>query len=164
MQTPILGGSSRVRSVNAADNTMINLFPEIIPDGGKNAAFLSRAPGLRLLATVGNGPIRGLWSYQGTAYVVSGNYLYSVDSNWASTLIGYVGGVGSVSMADNGTQLFIAANPQGYIYNRLTSVFQEITDPDFPGAQIVGYLDGFFVFTQPHSQQFWVTSLLEGTE
>jgi hypothetical protein len=66
-------------------------------------------------------------------------------------------------MADNGTQLFIAANPLGYIYNASTDVFQQITDPDFPGAGTVGYIDGYFVFNEPNSQKIWVTSLLDGT-
>jgi hypothetical protein len=66
-------------------------------------------------------------------------------------------------MADNGTQLFIAADPQGYIYNSSTDVFQQITDPDFPGAVTVGYIDGYFVFNEPNSQKIWVTQLLDGT-
>jgi hypothetical protein len=45
MHTPILGSSYVVRSVNAADNRMVNLFPEIIPEAGKEPAFLNRAPG-----------------------------------------------------------------------------------------------------------------------
>lgn len=163
MQSPILGGSYRTRSVNAADARMVNLYPEIVPEGGKSPAFLQRAPGLRLLATIGSGPIRGMWAYGGSGYVVSGNELYSVDQNWNATLVGVVAGMGPVSMADNGTQLFIACNPRGFIYNRLTNVLQEITDPDFAGAEIVGYIDGFFVFTQPDSQIFWSTSILDGT-
>jgi hypothetical protein len=65
-------------------------------------------------------------------------------------------------MADNGTQLFIAANGPGYIYNNTTNVFQQITDPDFPGAVTVGYLDGYFVFNEPNSQRIWITALLDG--
>jgi hypothetical protein len=50
-----------------------------------------------------------------------------------------------------------------YIYNVSTLVFGQITDVDFPGAGSVGYLDGYFVFNEPDSQKFWVTSLLDGT-
>jgi hypothetical protein len=67
-----------------------------------------------------------------------------------------------VSIADNGTQVFIAANGPSYIYNNTTNVFQQITDPDFPGAVSVGYLDGYFVFNEPNSQRLWITSLLDG--
>jgi hypothetical protein len=63
MKTPILGSAYVARSVNAADNRMVNLFPEIVPEGGKEPAFLQRAPGLTALATIGIGPIRGLWTY-----------------------------------------------------------------------------------------------------
>jgi hypothetical protein len=165
VKSPILGGSYVARSVNAADNRMVNLFPEAVPEGsgGKEAGFLLRCPGLRLLATVGSGPIRGLWVTNGIAYVVSGSEFYSLDTDWVSTLIGTVSGSGPVSMADNGTQLFIACNPDGYIYNVSTAVFGQITDVDFPGAGSVGYLDGYFVFNEPDSQKFWVTSLLDGT-
>ena len=163
MKTPILGSAYVARSVNAADNRMVNLFPEIVPEGGKEPAFLQRAPGLTLLATLGNGPIRGLWTYGNYGYAVSGNTLYRIDSSWNAVAKGTVGGSGPVSMADNGTQLFIAANPQGYIYNVNTDVFQQITDPDFPGAGTVGYIDGYFVFNEPGTQKIWVTSLLDGT-
>lgn len=162
MKTPILGQSYVVRSVNAADARMVNLFPEVLTEG-KEAAWLQRAPGLRLLATVGVGPIRGLWTFNNVGYVVSGNRLYSIDTNWNSTLLGTVGGSGPVSMSDNGTQLFIACNPLGYIYNSNTNVFAQITDPDFPGAVTVGYIDGYFVFNEPNSQRIWITSLLDGT-
>lgn len=163
MKSPILGSSYVARSVNAADNRMVNLFPEAIPEGGKEAAFLQRAPGLRLLATAGNGPIRGLWQVKDYLYVASGNSLYKVSKSWAATRIGDITGTGSVSMSDNGTQLFVACNPDGYIYNTNTQEFKQITDPDYPGAVTVGYLDGYFVFNEPDSQKFWVTSLLDGS-
>ncbi len=163
MKTPILGSAYVARSVNAADNQMINLFPELVPEGGKEPAFLQRAPGLRLLATLGNGPVRGLWAYGGYGYAVSGNKLYQIDTTWTAVEKGTVAGSGPVSMVDNGTQLFIAAGATGYIYNASTDVFAQITDPDFPGAVTVGFIDGYFVFNEPNSQKFWVTELLDGT-
>ena len=163
MKTPILGSAYVARSVNAAANRLVNLFPESIPEGGKEAAFFSRCPGLRLLCTAGTGPIRGLWQFGGFGYAVSGVELYKVSSSWATTLLGTVDGTGPVSMSDNGTQLFVACNPSGYIYNAQTDTFQKITDPDFPGAVTVCYLDGYFLFNEPNSQKIWITSLLDGT-
>jgi hypothetical protein len=163
LKTPILGSAYVARSVNAADNQCINLFPEIVPEGGKEPAFLQRAPGLVRLATLGAGPIRGLWQFGSYGYAVSGNTLYRIDSNWSATAKGTVAGTGPVSMSDNGTQLFVAANPNGYIYNVDTDVFAQITDVDFPGAVTVGFIDGYFVFNEPNSQRIWVTQLLDGT-
>ncbi len=191
MKTPILGSSYVIRSVNAADNQMINLYPEVVPEGGKEPAYLQRCPGLLFRKTVGTGPIRGLWTLGDYLYVVSGNEFYKLDRNYnftglnqllmedggfilleddetillengLSSYVGLISGTGPVSMADNGTQIFIAANPDGYIYNSVTDAFQQITDPDFPGAVTVGYLDGYFVFNEPNSQRVWVTSLLDG--
>lgn len=163
MKTPILGASYVTRSVNAADNRMVNLFPEVIPDGGKEPGYLQRAPGLRLLAQVGAGPIRGLWQYGDYAYVVSGTEFYRLDSNWNYTFIGSVTGTGQVSMADNGRQLFIACNPDGFIYDNVFEELAQITDVDFAGAVTVGYLDGYFIFNQPNSQIFWTSEILDGT-
>ena len=166
MKTPILGSSYVARSINAADARMVNLFPEIVPEAGKEPAFLNRAPGLNLLNTIGTGPIRGLWAFSsndGTGFVVSGTQLFKIDNAYAATLIGNVSGTGPVSMADNGTQLFIACNGPSFIYNANTNAFGQITDPDFPGAVTVAYLDGYFVFNEPNSQRMWVTALLDGT-
>jgi hypothetical protein len=191
MKTPILGSSYVIRSVNAADNRMVNLYPEVIPEGGKEPAYLQRCPGLSFIKTVGTGPIRGLWTLGDYLYVVSGNEFYKLDRNYnftglnqllmedggfilleddetillengLSSYVGLISGTGPVSIADNGTQIFIAANPDGYIYNSVTDAFQQITDPDFPGAVTVGYLDGYFVFNEPNSQRVWVTQLLDG--
>ena len=167
MKTPILGSAYVTRSVNAADNRMVNLFPEIIPEGGKEPAFLNRAPALKFLASVGTGPVRGLWVLKADptrAFVVSGNEFYEINSSYTATLRGTVAGLGPVSMADNGDQIFIAANPKGYIFNTSTNVFAEITDPDFPGAVTVGYLNSYFVFNPPNSQKFYITQLLDGSQ
>ena len=163
MKTPILGQAYTVRTVNEADNRLVNMFLEVVPNEGLEPGFLSTAPGLRRVATIGTGPIRGLWTYGGYGYVVSGSQLYKLTSTYSATLLGTISGTGPVSMADNGTQLFIAANPDGYIYNASTDVFQKITDEDFPGAVTVSFLDGYFVFNKPDSQQFYITGIYDGT-
>jgi len=166
MKSPILGSSYVARSVNAADSRMVNLFPEVVPEGGIEPAFLNRAPGLKLLNAVGSGPVRGLWAFSSNntdAFVVSGTELYKINTSYVATKLGNVSGTGPVSMADNGTQLFIACNGPSYIYNNTTSTFGQITDPDFPGAVTVAYIDGYFVFNEPNSQKMWVTVLLDGT-
>jgi hypothetical protein len=162
MRSPILGSSYVIRSPNAADNRMVNLYPEVVAEGGLEAAYLQRAPGLKFLSTVGTGPIQGLWSNGNTGYVVSGQQFYSVTAAGVPTLVGTVENTGPVSMADNGTQLFIAADPKGYIYNFDTNVLAEITDEDFAGSSTVAYLDGYFVFSEPNSQRIWVTTLFDG--
>lgn len=167
MKTPILGSSYVARSVNAADNRMVNLFPEVIPEGGKEPGFLNRAPGLNFLQTIGTGPIRGLWAHQtngSSFFVVSGTEVYQLTSMTGTPVkLGNVAAGGPVSIADNGTQIFFACNGPSYIFNQSTQTFKQITDPDFPGAVTVAYLDGYFVFNEPNSQRIWVTQLLDGS-
>jgi hypothetical protein len=144
---------------------MVNLFPEVLPEdaGGKTSAFLQRAPGLRSLATIGTGPIRGLHSYGDYMYVVSGTTLYRVDTSYNAIVLGTVANDGPVSMADNGNQLFVACNGPSFIYNATTQAFGQITDPDFTGALTVSYLDGYFIYIEPNSQLVWSTAILDGT-
>jgi len=166
MKSQILGQSYVARSINAADDVMINLFPEATPNEGKENGFLNRTPGLRKIATVGRGPIRALWTQQtnaNNAYVVSGNEVFKIDKGYLPVKLGNIAGSGPVSIADNGTQLFFAANPEGYIYNITTNTYTQITDVDFPGAVTVGYLDGYFVFNEPNSQKIWVTEIFDGS-
>lgn len=164
MKSPILGSTYVARSVNAADAKMVNLFPEVIPEGGKEPAFLQRTPGLVAKVTLGLGDeaVRGMWVVGAYLYAVCGNTFYKIDSSYVATAKGTVAGTGPVSMTDNGTQVIVAANGPGYIYNVTTDVFSAITDPDYPGAVTVGYLDGYFVFNQPDSQLIWVTTLFDG--
>jgi len=162
MKTPILGSSYVTRSPNAADARMVNLYPEIIPEGGKEAAWLQRAPGLRFLANVGSGPIRGLWAYGNYGYVVSGNGLYRVDISWHPTYLGAVAGTGQVNLSNNNTQVYVAAGANGYIYDTSSNTFSQITSANFFGAVGVGYLDGYFVYNQPGTQNFWVSNLQDG--
>lgn len=142
---------------------MVNLFPEMIAEGGKEPAFLNRCPGLRLETVVGVGPIRGLWTFDNNLYVASGNTLYKLDSTYTVTTLGLLANDGPVSMADDGIHLMVACNGPSFVYNADTDAYGEITDPDFPGALTVSYLDGYFVFIEPNSQRVWTTTLLDPT-
>lgn len=159
MHSPILGQSYVARSINAADNRLVNLFPEAIPDGGKEAGFLNRAPGLQFLQTVGTGPIRALWAHQTNGsdfYVVSGIQVFKLTSTSATPqLLGTVSGTGPVSIADNGATIFFACNGPSYTYFEPTGEFNQITDANFPGAVTVAYIDNLFVFNEPNSQRIY---------
>ena len=159
MNTPILGSSYVARSINAADNRCVTLFPEAIPEGGKTAGFLNRAPGLEFLQTVGTGPIRALWAHQTSGsdfYVVSGTEVYKLTSMTGTPVkIGDVSGTGPVSIADNGAVLFFACNGPSYTWYEPTNEFNQITDVNFPGAVTVSYLDTQFIFNEPNSQRIW---------
>ena len=165
MKTPILGSSYVARSVNAAANRCVNLFAEAVPEGGKEAAFFSRCPGLRLITTIGTGPIRGLWQFGGFAYVASGTTLYKVNSAWSASVIGTITGTGQVSMANSATQLWIACNPDAFVYTVDTGTFQQLADSItniFDGAGTVSYMDEFFLFNKPDTDEIYASNNADG--
>ena len=64
---------------------------------------------------------------------------------------------GPVSIADNGTIAAIVDGNYGYTMNLATSVVELITSESFNGgANIVQFLDGYFVFNRPNTQVFLV--------
>jgi len=169
MKSPILGAAYVARSINAADNRLINMYPESTPDGGKTAAYFQRVPGIVTAYNFGGtGSVRGMWVAKNVLYLVVGSRFIAVaglgtPSSSTTTISTNISGTGPVSMVDNGSQVFIATNPDGYIYNINTTAFAKIGDPDFPGAVTVGYINGYFVFNEPNSQRVWVTELFDGS-
>lgn len=177
MKSPILGSAYTAISVNAADNRMVNLYPEMVPEGGKEPAFLMKREGLTFRAfadgsaAVANSPIRGMiatydLSTTGTPpvlYVVCGSNVYSATDYSTWTNLGAITGTDSVSIASSGTELFIATSAgDGYIVNIAANTLTQITDLDFPGARQVTYLNGRFVFCNCEDQKVWCTDLLAG--
>lgn len=126
--------------------------------------ILLGTPGLLLLATIGTGPIRGLYTTTtGVLYAVSGNTLYSLSSIWGQTVIGTLQtNSGPVSMTDNGPtagSLFICDGANGYSVTLSTNAFAQITAADWVGSNLVTFQDGYFIFAQPNTAQFYLSDL-----
>jgi len=169
MKSPILGQAYVARSLNFAANELVNLYPEIAPGDAKDVASFFRCPGQVIRATITGqtgSEVRGLWVMKDYAFAVCGNGFFRVDSDFAVTQVTgvNVSGTGPVSMADNGTQIFIACNPDGYIYDYDAQTLTQITDEDFLGAVNVGYLAGSFLYNVPDSQLFQWTAITNGTD
>lgn len=127
---------------------LLNLFAERAQTGAQSPVLILGRWGLKPWGTAGGGPIRGSSDMGGVLYVVSGDKLYSVDSDGDATEIGTVAGTGFVTMANNGAQLAIATGTawvdyikgfflwgwrgegKAYLYNVTTAAFGEISDTD----------------------------------
>ena len=128
-------------------------------------------PGTRLLvapATPAAG--RGLyWGNNGTLYYCCGATLYSVSSAWVLTALGTIdAGTTPVSMADNGTTLVLVdGTANGYQVALATNAFSPISEANnappspqvyaFYGADRNDMIDGFMVFNQPGTRNFYAT-------
>lgn len=155
-----IGPSYTLQSVNVDCQRTVNWYPEINELGtGKEreVAALVPTPGLRLLVTVGTGPIRGIWrASNDQLFVVSANKLYRISSSWVATELGTITSEsGPVSISDNGTYVVVVDGTYGYTWNLDTSTFAQISDPDFLSADQVTYQDGYFIFNKAGDEVFF---------
>ena len=159
MRIPLASHSYQARSKPLSAQRLVNLYPEPQPSDAKSPLVLYGTPGLKLFGTAGAGPTRGIHDMANVLYVISGDTLYSVDSVGTGTSLGTIPGTGTVSMADNGSQLIIINSlNDGYVWNGSTLV--QITDVDWPGAGSVAYLDGYGIFTNPNQTGQWFISAI----
>lgn len=140
----------------------VNLYPELLEHRGRTETALRGTLGLSSWSTVGDGPIRGMAKLDGTLYAVSGTELYSIDSTGTETLIGTIAGTGRVGMAINANSELIIVNgtATGYLY---TGSLAEIADADFPGGDVVHFLDNYFIVNDPDTRTFYISAASDGS-
>jgi hypothetical protein len=168
----LTGGAYQAHSVIASAQRSVNLFSEPIPE---NLTEPSKAtdyptPGLRLLGTIGTGPIRGIrQGTNGNVYVVSGSEVYSVNTtSWVGTSLGSItaGLTTPVSMCDNTLDMVIVdGTANGWMINLAANTMAPLVDStgSFVGADKVDYLDTFLIFNKPGTPQFYWTGSLATT-
>jgi len=160
---PLFGLGNSGKSVNVNAQERLNLYAEVNADPEKSGITLFPTPGLEVFVDLGGNPIRGLWELRGYMYAVCGPTMYRIAPDGTMTNHGLLlTASGRVSIADNGTQIMIADNPNGYIFNVDTLVFEQITDPDFPGAETVTFQNQLFIVNQPDTGRFYVSDLADG--
>lgn len=167
MQIPFVSGAYTARSTNIAADRCVNLYPEIAgTSDAKSVVALIGCPGSRLIVAIpGTGEIRGEYVPSvGDAIVVRGGSVYRLSSAWVETFVGtLLTSTGRVSISDNGTVACIVDGTYGYIVTLATNAFAQITDPAFLPADIVDYIDGYFIFNRSGTQQFFISELLGTT-
>lgn len=153
---PFGTGSYRLRSLPLSAQRLVNCYLEQAPPQAKTFAAVIQAEGIKDYATVGSGSTRGGIVVNGVFYAVVGEVLYRIPESGAPFALGEVQGTAYVDMAGDETHLMLVTSGQGYYWNGTT--VQKITDPDFPGAEWVEVIDGYFVIGAPHSGQFYISA------
>ena len=167
MQLPILGAgiSGRSRAVSAQKRQ--NLFLEIKSEKDKSTLVAYGTPGLKYFTTLGASATRGIWWFQALnrLYAVSYNQLVEIAPDGTVTNRGtLLTTSGTVSMADNGTQLMIVDGANGYILSMVDGSLNRITSDAFPGANTVTFQDGYFICNNPGTGQWFISALYDGTD
>lgn len=164
MRLPLIGGSYTSRSIIASAQRCINLYPELNRKDALTPVTHYQRPGLRPVATIGQGPIRSLYrSSAGAGYAISGSEVYRIFWDWTTKKIGNVTANRSnpCSMIDNGFggQVFIVdGSSNGWIIDQVggDDVMTQLNDPTgtFVGADRVDFIDTFIVYNVPGTPFF----------
>ena len=155
------GGAYQNKSVIAANQAAINIYPEINPEASQSPVPVThyQTPGLDLLiGGIALSTVRCTYtSSKGVLYTVIGQTVFLVDSGWSLTALGSVGsGSTPVSMADNGLVIIIVDNTSmGYAINMATNQYGTISSNFFFGGTTVKYINTYFVFNQPNTNIFY---------
>lgn len=161
---PFIGGSYSSRSKKINCERTVNLYPELETPTSKTPTALLPTPGKVLFTNVGTGGIRGMFRFDAArSIVVSGTSVILLRADGTSVPLGTcTAGSTPVSMASNGSKVVLVmggAGSKGYIIDPVALTFNEITDPDYLGADKVDFLDGRFVFNVSGTGKFQYTPL-----
>lgn len=160
MRVSLLGGTYQARSIIANAQRCVNLYPETNQQDAPVPITHYPTAGLALLAADTQAGWRCLYrASNGALYGVVAQNVYSLDGNWTRTLLGTITSVQTpVSMIDNGLVIVVVdGTPNGYSINMGTNQFLLITDAAFYGADRADYIDTFFVFNKPGTNQMYAS-------
>lgn len=167
MKFPLVGKPYQGRSSIASAQRRINLFAENNADAAQSPFPFTEylTPGSLLFSAAivpaqTNGEVRCMYRTSvGTAYVVVGSTVYFLSSNSALTFVGSIPDRQSqVYMSDNGLAVVLVDGTSiGYAIDIVLNTFAPIIDPSFLGADFVCFLQTFFVFNRPGTNQFYIS-------
>jgi hypothetical protein len=161
-----------MRSINIDCQRSVNFYVDVdeLGTGGEGEKLsLIGTPGLTApLVTLPTSPIRAIYTAtNGTLYACAGNTLYMVTLTlgvWAYTVVGTIASSnGTVSMVDNGIAIMLVDGTDGWYSTLGSTTLTKIVDPLWAGANQVILADGFFVFNQPNSFEFYFSQSLSTT-
>lgn len=158
---PLTMASYTAPSLIASAQRCVNLYPEANPPDSPAPFTFYGTPGRVLWSTVpGYGGMRAMYeTSNGVLFVVRGASLlrYSAGSWLPVAMLATT--TGPVYAADNGVvAVFVDGTMNAPTVNLSTFVTSAMSGAGWYGASFVDFLDGFFIFNKPGSQQFYITS------
>ena len=160
-----VGPTYALNDVDAAAQRCVNLFPQVIEVGNEPQKIILRGtPGLAAFATAYSGqPVRGMIDIgDGRMLVVAGQYVRTIGTDGTVTAIGtLISTSGVVNMASNGQEIMLVDGAYGYYFTIATDTLTQIADADFPGGYVVVFLDGYFLVSDPDTQNIYISGLYD---
>lgn len=164
-QVKAVGPSYQLADRKSASQRSINLYMRQVEGLGEDKqVVLDGAPGFKERVTL-PADIRGQHNAEGVWYVVAGEFLYRVTpSNGSYVSIGrLVTDTGTVSMAHGTGQLAIVDGQFLYVLDLVEGTFTRVGASGWRGSDHVDYVDGYFVFVAPDTEQFYISAIEDAT-
>jgi hypothetical protein len=161
-KTKIPSQSYQNRSLPVSAERLVNMYFEKASPTSKSEFVIHGSCGLKAFTDLGtNAPVYGIHAFGNYVYAVSDNKVYKVDSLGGSTLIGSLsaGTYNNVQIVDNGVDVVVLNNQTGVAHIVTETTVTEITNPDFKSASSVTYLDGYLIFSEAGTSQFFISGL-----
>lgn len=163
MQVELLGKPYVGKSLIASGQEAINLYAESNAGDAQAPVRVTYYPtpgSLTYVNSLLELPTRATYRTSiGTAYVVIGSRFYFLTDIQTLVLIGFIADRPSqVIMADNGLVTVLTDGVNGYVVDMESNYFAQILDPNFYGASYAAFLDTFFIFNRPATNQFYITT------
>lgn len=156
---PCVGPSYALADRKSAVQRSVNMYlREIEGLGEDKQAVLVSAPGLVQHLDLG-ATIRGSYATDTRWFVVAGSTLYELTSGAAVSRGSLLTTEGYVSMRHGRDQLVLVDGTNGYVLNLSNNAVGQITDTDWRGSNWVDELDGYFVFVDPDTDQFYISAI-----
>lgn len=151
----------RHRSLPVSAQRVINWMAEAQPADAKARVVTLPTPGVVQFTNMPQGPIRGMQTMAGKLFVVAHTSVHRVDANGTFTTLGTIDDGGPVSMDENGTQCIIVVpeTNKAWIATTTAATLTQITDPDFGTPISVTVIDGYAVFAQKDSHEFFISAV-----
>ncbi len=162
-KVPFTSGAYAARSPIAGSQRSVNLYGESNPKDSPWPYTFYPRPGLvQKVASLGQVVRRIFTASNGVSYCVVDQKVFVINANWTTTQLGTLNAVRStpVSISDNGVYLVIVdGSTQGYTIKLADNSFALLTDSTgtFVGADVVDFIDTFFLFNKPGTNVFYST-------
>lgn len=167
-----VGASYEAPSIYQDAQECINFYPEIDPTkqpGSRGVVALYPTPGLVEELQLNAAEVRGMRALSGGQYliVVVGNIVYSVDTSFVATQIGYVQTyTGPIKITDNvttnnGLTAYIVDKYGRYTWIASSNTFATLPSSDglWVGATSTDTVDSYIIYNEPGTQNWAATDL-----
>jgi len=157
---PAIGPSYHLSDIKAACQTSINCYLQRL-DGDN--VMLQGIPGETQIEDL-SAEIRCMRNVEGRWLVVAGNTLYEQTTAGVATSRGtLLTSTGVVGMSHNQSQVAVVDGANLYIFTLATNVLTQITVAGWRGSDDVWEMDGYFIFVDPETDQFYISAIDDGT-